>query len=148
MPGRTQFCPDPIVERDIDGGFGGGVAGSEGVDGRENFLEMKGIGHASEVDPIKKRSRGGLAFAEVGRHRGFAVADDALVFDFDDHGRRGGARGGGDGERVSQFESVGIIAQVHPEIRRCSTKTGWGPVTQAWPRGRLKVRAMSGWLKK
>ena len=136
VPRRAEFFADPIMERDIDGGFGGGVAGSQGVDRGKNFLELKGIGDARKVDPIKKRRRGGLAFAEIGRHRGLAVADDALVFDLDHHGRRGGARGGGDGECVSQFERVGIVAQVHPEIRRCSTKTGWGPVTQAWPRGR------------
>lgn len=105
------------MQGDIDGGLGGGVAGGEGVDGGENFPELKRIGKTAEVDPREKRGGGGLAFAKIRRHRGLAVTDDPFVFDLDQHFGRGSARSGGDGECVAQFGGVGCEAENHPESR-------------------------------
>ena len=58
---------------------------------------------------------GGLALAEVRRHRGLAVARHALVFQFDQHRRGRGAGTPRQAERVPELEGVGAVAQDHPE---------------------------------
>jgi hypothetical protein len=116
VPRGAEFFSDPVVQGDVHGGLGGGVARCEGVDGGEDFLKLERVGEAPEVELAEEGGRRGLILAEVGRHGGLAVAGDAILLDLDQHGGRGGAGVVRDVERVLELEGVGIAAQFHAKM--------------------------------
>ena len=115
VPGGAELLADPVVEGEIDGGFGGGVAGGEGVEGGEDFLELEGIAEGGEQrgGAGEKRGDGGLGLAEMRGHGGLAVAGHAVVREFDEGGGGRGTGVGGDAEGVTEFEGVGNVAEEH-----------------------------------
>ena len=111
--GAEQFAHQ-VVEGDVHGGLRGTVARRKAVHIGEDVLQAERIRELFEVHFFQEGGHRVDTLAQVGRHRGFAVACIALVFDFHLHVRCGCAAVGGDGEGMLELEFVRVIAEFHP----------------------------------
>jgi hypothetical protein len=64
VPRRAEFFSDPVVQREIDGGLGGGVAGRKRIDGGQDLLAGKRVPHRRDQRrrAVQERRRGLLGF--------------------------------------------------------------------------------------
>ena len=114
VPGSAEQLAHKVVEGDVHGGFRRAVARGETVHVGEDVLQAERVRELLEVHFLQEGGHRVDALAQVGRHRGFAVAGVALVVDFHLHVRRGVAAVGGDGEGMPELEFVRVIAEFHP----------------------------------
>ena len=114
VPGGAEQLAHEVVEGDVDGRLRRAVSGGEAVHVGEDVFQAERVRELLQIHFLQEGGHRVDALAQVGRHRGLAVAGVALVVDFHLHVRRGVAAVGGDGEGMLELELVRIEAELHP----------------------------------
>ena len=114
VPGGAEELAHEVVEGDVHGGLRRAVARGETVHVGEDVLQTERVRKLPEVHLLQESGHRIDALAQVGRHRGLAVAGIAPVIDLHLDAGRGGTAVGGDGEGMLELEFVRVETELHP----------------------------------
>src|SRR5690606_6970203 len=91
--------------------FGCRVFRCQLVNIRQDICGMEWGFESRKVYPVQKLQYGFMRFAQVGWHRGFAIANNPIIFQFGEDYGRGAARARGDSEDVAELEGIGAVPE-------------------------------------
>ena len=124
VPRRLQEFAHKVVQGYVYGRLSRRVALRKAVDVSQDILHLEGVGEPTDrVLHFLQEGHHAIQRAQlllqVGRHGGFAIADDAIVLQLHLHVGRRAARVGGHSKDVAELQLVGEEAQLH--LRPCAT---------------------------